>query len=297
MPNNLIPWTAVVSSDGRWLYAACSRQVAPPGTFIVKIDLLADTMVWIKPRTGDDRLRMLDEEQLLAAFPDLYDAVTGEIRRRLAFDPSWGLGSGPLLDHEVAANALDSATGQRSVVIAVNPLSGESRGRFVPRIASGQFTIPPEVTRLHSDGRRVLVVGGTPSIGAWFVVGDLTTGDVLFTHQLSHEWCEIDVNQDGTLAAVAVYADWFFGEGSPGVYLFDLVNYRLIKHFHNDLRVWPGQVRFLEGRNRLVVHTDWGLNVGWVQIIDLDTYDITLIDWPFGQPSAGALAVGPRPTP
>lgn len=304
LPDNLLPWTAVVSSEGRWLYAGCQREIAPIGGFIVKIDLTADTLVWIKRRTGDERLRLLEEDQIICAFPDLYDAVTGEPAGKVSFDTTLGLvlGSGPLVDREMAAITFDSTTGARNVLIALNPFTGRTRGWLVPtvRIGDGDWPVPPVVTRLHPDGRRVLVVGGTPSIGAWFVVGDLITGDVLFTSPVSHDWSEIDINEEGTLASVAVYADWVFGQGSPGVYLFDLVNYRQLRHYGAaELYEWPAQVRFIPGTTRIAVHgIPHSMGGGWLQVFDIQSAGpSTPAGWPFNEPVPGGLAIGPRPQP
>lgn len=300
LPDHLMAWTAVVSSDGRWLYAACNRQIAPPGGFIVKIDLNAHTVAWIQPTVNnwaDERIRLLEDEQLLLGLPDVHDAVTGVFLHRLEHvgSTAWKP-SGPLVGEEVAGITTDSATGGLSVIQAVNVLTGQFRGRFVARVGEEEHYLALNEAALHPDGRRVLAVGNRPWLGAWFVVGDLITGEVLFTHELSHEWSELDINQDGTLAAVAVSANWFFGIGSPAVYVFDLTEYRLIKRFGSqEIYEIPGQARFLPGRNRVAALADAG-GTGWVQVFDLETLGLPeYIPRPFHNMQVGALAVGPRP--
>ena len=298
------------SPDGRYLYLVMwPYRTAGRPYYIMKLDIERRTEVWTHDAEGYDDyspFRILDNGRLLVYGREVIDALTGETVHRLedSVINQWKMYHGPPGGREVAAVSQDTVPnrGRDTMVVAMNVLTGEHRGRFVPRIAPGQPALDVGYARLHPDGHRVLCTGAVLNVqNAWFVIGDLNTGEQLLTARLSTPNTEIAISHDGTLAVVVDYANLFFGYGWPAAYVYDLVDYQHLYTFdsYNSLATVPGQVRFLPGDRRVVIFPDNGpTGHGWIQILDLTTLTSEVaIEEPFRNAESGAIVVAPRPLP
>jgi hypothetical protein len=187
-----------------------------------------------------------------------------------------------------------------TLVIAVDVTTGHQRGGFVAHLGPAQPPLLIRAAHLHPDGHRVLIVGVRYTAqDAFFVVGDLNTGELLMAARLSTSEGEIAISADGTLAVVVDEASPGWGYGYPAVYLYDLVNYQHLKTFHDELYYWPGQGRFLPGDRRVAIFSSsHPVDSDWLQVLDLTTMILEhAVDTPFYDVLGGAFAIGPRPTP
>ena len=205
--------------------------------------------------------------------------------------------------HPIAAVQSDSPyTDLRSdtLVVAVDLLTGQTRGAFVPRSAPGLHPLFVNYACLHPDGERVLLLGAY-TYGTFFVVGDLTTGGLLMAYRQPTAAGTIAISNNGKLAAVAEDPSLGFGQGYPAVHIYDLESYdhRGTVDRHQLVYV-TGQARFLPGDQRLVVYSSLypeGSTDG-LQIIDVNTVTLErVVDPPFDGAMSGGFGIGPRPAP
>jgi hypothetical protein len=304
-------WTQV-SPDGRSLYIVLWRYKEDFGHYISKIDIATGRMVWtIEIATGvgasdDSPFNLLENGRLIAFEGLLYDAETGTVVRQHDYrnENHWIMGYGPLPGTELAAIQFDSLPysyydRSDTLVIAVDLTTGQHRGGFVPRLAPGQYPLFVYYARLHPDGERVLLMTEN-SAGAWFMVGDLNTGELLLAARLSTSEGEIAISNDGTLVAVVDEAAMGWGIGLPAVHMYDLVAYKHLGTLdvHNDLPYYPGQARFLPGDRRLAVFSSTNpIGSDWLQVIDLNTMTVEhVVDTPFYNVLGGGFAIGHRPS-
>lgn len=296
---NIAEW-GEASPDGRYLYLVMWRNRArgEPYDYLLALDLQTGTPIWTHDGVDYDwfsGLKLLDNGRLLIFGNEVIDATTGatlRMKEEAEFN-LWDWYFGPLRGSEVAAVANDT------LVVATDVRTGERRGGFVPRVTPGERPFRIDYSRLHPDGNRALCVGPRSALtDSWFVVGDLSTGRQRLAARLTTPYVDIAISEDGTLAAVV---DGAYDIGWPAVYVFDLIDYQLLAKFDSDnqLRYWPGQVRFLPGGRRIVISPDNSIaGVGWLQTFDLNTMTSEfVVDTPFFDPFMGALAVGPRLEP
>ena len=296
---------AVASPDGRYLYILFWPYYdAGLRRYIAKLDLASRSILWsTEVQSGTTLPRLLDNGRLLVCDPEVIDPETGRVLRRMddsVFD-GWRLANGSSTGTEVAAILQDTVPhrGWDSAVVAIDVLTGERRGWFVPRIGPGQPPLGLGYARLHPDGRRVLCSGAVYDVqNAWFVVGDLNTGEQLLSARLSTPSSEIAISEDGTLAVVVDQASPGFGYGWPAVYVYDLVHYQHLATFDSDngLTYWPGRIQFLPGDRRVAMMPDNDAIVtGWLQTFDLESLTPEfVVDTPWFEPFVGAFTVGPR---
>ncbi|MBD3299308.1 MAG: hypothetical protein GF341_11675 [candidate division Zixibacteria bacterium] len=308
----LLPNIAIwgeASPDGRYLYLVMWPYRTPGGqNYIAKWDVATKTELWRHQAEGyTDRspFELIDRGRLLLYGREVIDANTGETVRRWedSVYHRWEWNHGPENGHKIAAICRDTVShhGWDTLVSAMDMRNGARYGGFVARFDAD---LPPLIlkrARLHPDGRRVLCVGAHGSDqNAWFVVGDLVTGEQLLRGQISTTFVEIGTSQHGEVAVVADRANKFFLYGLPSVHVYDLTEYVKLTTFVpvNGLETTPGQVRFLPGDHRFAVFPDPGpTGTGWVQVFDLNTLsNEAILPQPFPNVIGGAFAVGPRPT-
>ncbi len=288
-----------VSPDGRWLFVLDFTLTHGPRT-LWKINAQTRQVAWSRSgRSG--RLRFQDNGGVLLAGNDVLDPEDGSILRHLSDSlvVLWGPGSGT----KVAATVRGSLTeyGYDSVVTAVDVTSGERSGRFVAHLPSGLPLDHFFTARLHPDQRRVLAIGVLGSVyNSWFVVGDLLTGQTLFTYRINFPRGEIAINSDSSLAVFTDPGVQGFGEsGIP--YLIDLRTYGVITPPPADLAL-ASQVRFLPDNRRIVTApaAEHIWSGGPVDVLDVATLKRQKRVWPTGStyptpPSVGGIGIGPRP--
>ena len=290
-----LPNTAVwgeASPDARFLYLSMWQYPLPGPMYLLKLDLATGDTAWIHPGVGTtdrSKFSLLDSGRLIVYGSEVIDAADGTTIRTLddtVFD-QWDLQSGPPGGTEVAAIANDT------LIVATDIRTGVRRGGFVARLGPDLPPIGVNYARLHPDGDRVVCMARP-----WLVIGELSTGRQLMVMRLSTWNVDIAINDDGSLAAVVDAANSQFEYGWPAVYVLDLVNNQLLATFdsNNQLRYWPGQVRFLPGDRRIVIAPGNEFTpIGWLQTFDLRSLSSEyVIDPPFYEPMMGALAVGPR---
>ncbi len=302
---------AVVSPDGRSIYQMMWRYKEDYNSYLAKIDVASRSIVWTQEipalmGASDGPLNLLDDGRVLGLEGVLFDPETGAMIRQHDYltENHLNMGYGPLHGTEVAAVQFDSAAynyydRSDTLAIAVDLTTGQQRGGFVPRLAPGQLPLIVGNRRLHPDGERVLLLGEN-SIGSFFVVGNLNTGELLMSARLSTSYGEIAISHDGEMAAVVDEASPGWGIGLPAVHVYDLVEY---KHLGTldvkyDLPYYPGQARFLPGDRRLAVFSSTNpIGSDWLQVIDLNTMTLEhVVDTPFYNALGGGLAIGPRPS-
>jgi hypothetical protein len=302
---------AQVSPDGRSLYLVMWRYRDDYKHYIAKVDVTTGTMVWtqevpIAAGASDySPFNSLDSGRLLAFGGILFDSETGAVVRQhdyqaenhltLQFGPPHGTEVAAIHFDSVPYNYFDASDTQ---VVVVDLVTGQSRGSFVPRFKQDHYPMFVYRARLHPDGKRVLLMTET-SGAAWFVIGNVTTGELIMYDRLTTSEGEIAVSRDGTMAAVVDEAALGWGIGLPAVYLYDIVNYQHLKTFYNELCYLPGQARFLPGDRRLAVFSSTNpIGSDWLQVFDLNTLTREhCVDTPFYNVLGGAFAIGPRPAP
>ena len=156
--------------------------------------------------------------------------------------------------------------------------------------------------RLHPDGKRVLVIGLDPWAGAWFMIGDVETGETLLRYPLRSPFGETAISEDGLLAVVTDPPPALVMEGinGSGPAFFDLANLRHLKTLNESTGQYvgmPGQARFLPGDREIALGpiAD-GSTESILYIVDRATLTVNRrLRLPDSEPITGALGVGPRP--
>jgi len=205
-------------------------------------------------------------------------------------DTIWA-GTGPNDGTEIACWTIDTSKSfPESIIRAVNLTDGEFRGYYRPRLSSGHYMVALRAC-LHPDGRRVLCTG--IGWGAWFVVGDLETGETLFEHQLFEGRGDIVVSPDGSCAVVGDDPVPGRLEGSPAVVVFDLGNLKFLKRLNGV----PGaQLRTVGNSSRLITAPASSFaSSGAMFIIDAQTLSIEREVRSFTNYAFGGVDVGPAP--
>jgi hypothetical protein len=289
-----------VSPDGHWLYAQCQGPGGVPGA-LYKINTTTKVVAWsLDGDAGPIALFSNGElltRQLLEG-TDIVDANTGNVISRLP--ATVRILGGPPNGTKAAAIVNDStAPFRRDTIVTVCDIaSGETYGRYVPRLENGEAPVDIYCGCLHRDGQRVGVIG--LGGGCWFMIGDVETGETTFRHRLTRPFGELAVSNDGSTAVVTDPGAPWYGEGGGPPSVFDLQQNRLLKTLDEtsglDIQA-PSQVRFLPDDSRIVIapYVFWG---GTAAVFAADRG--TLSGGRTTQPHpeellCGALAVGRRP--
>lgn len=177
---------------------------------------------------------------------------------------------------------------------ALNVETLEMRGRYKPRLRNGRL-LDVRYARLHPDGVRVLSIGRrSSSSDSWFVIGDINTDSTLFDLALVFSQGEIAISSDGRLAAVTDPSN-FMHESIKSLSVIDLNSLTLLKRFIEPEIRSPGQVRFLDDGQTLVVFPKID-DDGPVELIDLSTLAVKWTRWlPSGETSWNGKYFWPGP--
>jgi hypothetical protein len=284
-----------VSPDGRWLYTFVHRGAVYgcPNDSLRRIDLASKEIVWAIPSGLDTRISLLDDGKFILRSwshcsdnppgQDLLDAATGQAMKMLP--DSLVYMEGPVEGTEVAAIARPIPNQEETPIVAVDVITGEVRGRFVPHLPSGQ-RLSTSFARLHKDGESVLVMAGLSQTLAWAMVGNLRSGEVQLMQRIYSLYGEGEFSDDGSIAVT--------GDLSGGLTVFDLDS---MAHRPSP-EVYGTQVEFI-GDSRTVVTCGFGdyfHATDPLLRVDLRALQITdRVELPLPEPLLGAMAVGRRP--
>ncbi|MBI5867454.1 MAG: hypothetical protein HZB43_04065 [candidate division Zixibacteria bacterium] len=277
------PEILAASPDGRSLYVV-DRADRYSYAALSKIDIESKQVVWRRDSLGG-HLQFLSHGKELLCGADVVRPEDGTVIRHLvgASSGMFGPSTGSLV-----------ASTKDSVVAILDASTGESSGRYKPRLSNG-LALLPQYTRLHPDGRRVLVIGLNGSVHySWFVIGDVVTGETLYEYRLALPYGEAGISDDGSVAVVTDPPEMLGIEQSLSV--IDLDHLTLIRRF-TDILARESQVRFLPDNRHAVLsgradgHSLQPLRI--LNVVDM-TYQTTTLP-PMGLRIDGGLDIGPRP--
>jgi hypothetical protein len=280
-----------VSPDGCWLYTFVHRPARPcPNDSLRCIDVKNQRIDWAIPSPADTRFSLLDEGNLilrrsagcgdLLGGQELLDATTGRILRKLPDSLTYM--EGPVAGTRVAAI---SGEGYGATVVAVDLLTDEVSGSFVPRLPSGQELVT-KFARLHPDGETVLVIAGVVTNLAWAMIGNLQTGESPLGQRIYDINSVGEFSSDGSLAVVS--------DMNSGLTVFDLDS----MVYRGRVAVAAGQVAFVGDTKTAAVCGvgDYFQATDPIVLVDAEAVrPIWGIHLPLPHPLLGAMAVGRRP--
>ena len=295
IPLSWMPAEMAVSPDGRSIFLHGNH---------LRLNNAGLDTVWRIPTTGTG-MEILDRGRLILYGQDWLDGSPfgysgwlvvntedGSIVRTLP--DSLHIGKAPIEGTEVAATVLDSHGVYiiDTIVTVIDVVTGETRGRYIPHVGSSR-ALEVRYVRLHPDRTTVLALGVRSAGVAWFLVGDLQTGETLFEHRLSYYYGEVAVSADGAMAVVTDPSKPFIWDSPRTVDIFNLDEMRHLKRFtvYTDINR-ASKVRFLPDDRTIVTAP---MRTGPLQVIDLNTLTVTdSVYMPFNG-YIGALGLGPRP--
>ena len=270
------------SPDGRSLYVV-DRIAYNLASRLSKIEIHSKQVVWVRENLGGYP-RFVSNGKFLLCGKDVLKPDDGTRLRRFS-DSLWTM-FGPVSGTKVAAV-------RDLVVTLIDVTTGESSGRWVPRLSNG-LALDVGYARLHPDGRRVLAIGLYGNVEySWFVVGDVMTGETLFEYRVSLSNGEIAVSENGSVAVVTDPPGAWGYEQTLNV--IDLDHLTLIRKFTNELAL-QSQVRFLPDNMHVALARPSGIyHTGPLQIVGLNGMSVRGAQLPSHSPFIGGLDIGPRP--
>ncbi len=290
------------SPDGRWLYVQSHSELRQ--STLSRIDVMTGTVTKVLPSDSySDVAVVKNGARLLHGDPLCNDEVIDPVSLTVLNEVTDTLcrRRGPTNGSKVAALTIAAAadrgstpfTLSDSILRVVDVESGNVYGSYRPHLMSGGPLAFPYDAIVHPDGVRVLAIAPGGGHKAWFVIGDVLTGETVFQHELQSPFGEVAISSDGNWAAVSDPGQFLMSEGhQPTLDIFDLKAMNRLKRFNMfsaQIRFYPDNRRLLSGpRNR----TDTG---GALRIIDLGTLSVVRDQSPFSGPLGGAIAVGVRP--
>ncbi len=273
------PEILAASPDGRSLYVV-DREDRYSYAALSKIDIESKQVVWRRDSLGG-HLQFLSHGKELLSGANVLRPEDGTVIRHLPGSSSgmFGPSTGNLV-----------ASIKDSVVTIIDASTGESRGWMVPHL-SNRMALLPRYARLHPDGRRVLILGL-----AWFVIGDMVTGQTLYESPLtvSSVEGEVGISNDGSVAVVTEPPGMLGMEYALSV--IDLDRMILVKKF-TDILARESQVRFLpDNRHAVLSGRADGHNGEPLRLLNVQdmTYQTTTLP-PMDLHIDGGLDIGPRP--
>jgi hypothetical protein len=174
---------------------------------------------------------------------------------------------------------------------------GLASGEYLAHLDNGAPLTVYEAVVI-SKGQEVLAIGTSNQSEAWFVIGDLNTGETLLQHQLTYAQGQIAVNESETVAAVSDPSKQGIWDSYPTIDLFDLTQLTHVKRFESrdggELEGIPGNLCFIPGSHSLVAANQPGsASSGSIHLIDVNSLRVTLIaDPPFSSGVPTTLVVG-----
>jgi hypothetical protein len=243
---------AVAGKDERCIYFLTMNDLATRS--VVKIDpgtkgrlWTHDVARWPDTPPGRGRLVPLKGASLLVANREIISGDDGSVVKTIpdSMVPFDGLSSGSC----VAIGTITQGDNRARALHGYNVVRDSTWGSYTPHLENGTQLLPYCAT-LHPDLRRVLAIGIVePRVdSAWFVIGDLGSGQTLLQFRLSYPFGEILITPDGTRALVSdpsrtlIFSTW------PTLDLFDLDS---LQHL-NRLMWAPGQTTELVYASQLV---------------------------------------------
>jgi hypothetical protein len=278
---------AITSADGISLYVVTSNDL---GTRTIwKYNLASRSPLWHIdlerwPETPDSRgrIRMFDGGRWLQLNRTIASAVTGEIVNVLpdSLVPFGGTPSGTHCAVGVIAPGDKYPVTLRGFDLA----SDSSWGQYTPHLQSGSPFGITYTAILLGDSRRVLVIGIQGMIdNAWFVIGDLITGETILQESLIYPFGEILVSPDETKAVASDPSMTLIYDSWPTLDLFDLTVPSHLKRLswdphlpgHPEQLVLPGQLCWIPQTNEIVAAAPGDFNSsGPMAVIDATEFAI-----------------------
>ncbi|MBI3871694.1 MAG: hypothetical protein HY304_01280 [candidate division Zixibacteria bacterium] len=173
-------------------------------------------------------------------------------------------------------------------------------GNYVPHLQSGEELGPVYFALLHGDKVRVLAIAVLlRSQTAWFVVGDLTTGQTSLQKELSYPFGEIALSESGETVVVSDPSRTLIFDSQPTLDVFDLPSRAHLKRFtiaseKTGGPIYPGQLAWVPESNEVVTAPPGDFNsIGGMAVVDVKSLSvIRLLYLPTSNYFTGGMTVG-----
>jgi len=289
-----------LSPEGRWLYVQCQKDEGGVGPFL-KIDLRTKQEVARVEEGLGNLLLLKGGTLLLAGLNRLYFA-----------DPVTLAEVAPLPDTLRPWRVAKPGTKLPVEVIYRNRFrlydvdTGELTGEYVPHLLTGEtLQISSTYTILHQDERRLLLINESFQYAlAWFLVGDMETGETLLQYPLAFAHGSIAISSDGAYAIVTDLGSWSLESPPITADVFDLRTKQHLRRFRGRFGGTGGdglkaatRALFVPEERRAIL-APWSMlqTYGPLQVLDVEGLTLEQTLWsPFDSVGIGGLAVGPRP--
>lgn len=253
---------AVAGADNRSLFIATTNGLGTRSVW--NYDMIEKTPAWhldldrwVETTDGLGRLRPLNHVKWLLINRYLLSAETGELLKTLA-DHLVPFG-GPPAGTRVAVGLISHGELGPRVVAGYDFAGDTSWGHYLPHLSSGTALDLVYAAELHPDLRRVLVIGIYRNLqNAWFVIGDLTTGETLLEHEMVYPFGEIAISPDARSAAVSDPSRTGIYDSYATLDIYDLDGPRHVRRLTRssidpDITARPSQIAWVPDSDAIVV--------------------------------------------